>query len=50
MFKIAWILLGFASILLYETIKPRNFADVTPKAHLLGFSFILYLLSVSKVS
>ena len=50
MFKIAWILSGFASIPLCETIKPRNFPDVTLKAHLPGFNFILYRLSVSKVS
>jgi len=31
-------------------MKPRNFPDATPKAHLLGFNFILYRLSVSKVS
>ena len=40
--NIAWILLGLASIPLCETIKPRNFPDDTPKAHLLGFNFMLY--------
>ena len=50
MFSIAWILSGFASIPFCETMNPRNFLDETPKAYLLGFSFILYHLSVSKVS
>ena len=50
MFRISWILSRFASIPLYETIKPRNFLDATPKAHLLGSSFILYRLSILKVS
>ena len=50
MFRIAWILLGFALMPLYETIKSRNFPDATLKAHFLRFSFILYHLSVSKVS
>ena len=40
--NIAWILLELASIPLCETIKPRNFPDDTPKAHLLGFNFMLY--------
>ena len=34
----------------WRTIKPRNFPDANLKAHLLGFNFILYRLSVSKVS
>ena len=50
MFSIAWILSGFVSIPLCETIKPRNFPDDTPKVHLLGFNLILYCLSVSNVS
>ena len=50
MFSIAWILSGFTSIPLCETIKPRNFPDDTSKVHLLGFNFILYCLSVSNVS
>jgi len=50
MLSIAWILSGFASIPLYETMKLRNFPDETPKAHLLRFSFMLYHLSMSKVS
>ena len=41
MFNIAWILSGFASNPLCETIKSRNFLNATPKAHLLRFSFIL---------
>ena len=49
MFSIAWILSGFASIPLCETINPRNFPDDTPKAHLLGFNLILYCRSVSNV-
>ena len=48
MLSIAWILSGFASIPLCETVKPRNFPDETLKAHLLGFSFMLYHLSMSK--
>ena len=50
MSNMAWILSGFASIPLCETMNPINFPDETPNAHLLGFSFILYRLSVSKVS
>ena len=50
MFIIAWILSGFTSIPLYETMNLRNFPDETSKVHLLGFSYILYRLSVSKVS
>ena len=48
--RIALIFFGFASIPLCETMNPRNFPDATPKVHLLGFNFILYRLSVSKVS
>ena len=50
MSSIAWILSRFALIPLCETIKPRNFPDDTPKAHLLGFNFMLYYLSISNVS
>ena len=50
MSSIAWVLSGFALIPLWETINPRNFPDNTPKAHLLGFNFMLYYLSVSNVS
>ena len=35
---------------LKKTMNPRNFPDATPKAHLLGFNFILYCLSVLNVS
>ena len=48
MYKMAWILLGFASIPLYETMNTRNFLDETLKAHLLGFSLILYRLLCQK--
>jgi hypothetical protein len=48
--KMALILSGLALIPLYETIKPRNLPEETPKAHLLGFSFIWYLRSVLNVS
>ena len=41
---------GFASILLCETINPRNFPEETPKAHLDGLSFMLYYLSVLNIS
>ena len=50
MFSSAWILSGFALIHLCETMKPRNFPDETPKAHIFGFNFTLYHLSMSKVS
>ena len=48
--SITWILLRLALISLCETIKPRNFPDDTPKAHLLGFNFMLYYRNVSNVS
>ena len=38
-----FILSGFASIPQLLTIKPKNFPTETPKAHLAGFNFILYL-------
>ena len=37
----AFILSGFASIPRLLTIKPKNFPAETPKAHLVGFNFIL---------
>ena len=37
----AFILSRFASIPLWLTMKPINFPVDTPKAHLVGFSFIL---------
>ena len=49
-FCIAWILLGLASIPLCETMNLRNFPNKISKAHLLGFSFMLYHLSVLEVS
>uniref|UniRef100_A0A2N9H6D7 Uncharacterized protein n=1 Tax=Fagus sylvatica TaxID=28930 RepID=A0A2N9H6D7_FAGSY len=48
--RMALILSGLASIPLCETIKPRNLLEETPKAHLLGFSFIWYLRNVLNVS
>ena len=48
--RIALIFSRFALIPLCETMNPRNFPDATPKAYLLGFNFILYHLSVLKVS
>lgn len=44
-FNFAWILLGLASIPLYETMNPMTFPDELPKAHLLGINFLLYRLS-----
>ena len=41
---------GLTSIPLWDTINPKNFPVVTPNVHLLGFNFILYVRSVSKVS
>ena len=37
-----FILSGFASIPRLLTMKPMNFSADTPKAHLAGFSFMLY--------
>ena len=45
-----FILSGFASIPLLLTMKPRNFPAETPKAHLAGFSFILYSLKIWNAS
>ena len=42
----AFILSGFASIPLLLTIKPKNFQAKTPKAHLVGFNFMLYSLRI----
>ena len=36
-----FILSGFASIPQLLTMKPKNFPAETPKAHLVGFNFIL---------
>ena len=41
---------GFASIPLCDIMKLRNFPKESPKAHLAGFSFMLYCLSVLNVS
>ena len=46
----AFILSGFASIPRLLTMKPRNFPADTPKAHLAGFSFILYFLRIWNAS
>ena len=48
--RMALTFLGFASMPLCETINLRNFPEETPKAHLDGFSFMLYRLRVSNVS
>ena len=48
--RIALTFLGFASIPLWDTMNPRNFPKETPKAHMDGFNFMLYYLSVLKVS
>ena len=36
-----FILTRFASIPRLLAIKPKNFSEETPKAHLVGFNFIL---------
>ena len=41
MSSMALILSRFASILWLLTMKPKNFPVETPKAHLVGFNFIL---------
>ena len=46
----AFILSGFASIPPLLTMKPKNFPADTPKAHLAGFSFILYSLRIWNAS
>ena len=48
--KMAFTFFGLAFIPLYDTKKPRNFPEDTPNVHLVKFNFILYCLSVSKVS
>ena len=42
----AFILSEFASIPQLLTIKPKNFPAETPKAHLVGFNFMLYSLRI----
>ena len=44
------ILSGFASIPWLLTMKPRNFPTDTLKAHLAGFSFMLYSLRIWNAS
>ena len=41
MSNMAFILFGFASIPWLLTMKPKNFLVEIPKAHLVGFSFML---------
>ena len=38
-----------SSIPCFDTINPKNFLEVTPKVHLVGFNFILYFRRASKV-
>ena len=45
-----FILSGFASIPRLLTTKTRNFPADTPKAHLAGFSFMLYFLIIWNAS
>src|SRR3954463_16225550 len=47
---IVLILEGFASILRLETTYPSSCPVGTPKVHFPGFSFILYLRRLAKVS
>ena len=46
----AFILSGFASIPQLLTMKPMNFLADTLKAHLVGFSFMLYSLRIWNAS
>ena len=48
--RMAFTFFGLASISLCDTMKPRNFPEDTPNVHLVGFNFIMYCLSVLKVS
>ena len=41
MSSMVFILSGFAYIPQLLTMKPKNFSTETPKAHLVGFSFML---------
>ena len=45
-----FILSGFALIPRLLIIKPKNFLAETPKAHLAGFSFMLYSLRIWNAS
>ena len=49
MLNTSFILSGFASIPRLLTMKPRNFSADTPKAHLDGFSFMLYSLRLERL-
>ena len=48
--RIALSCAGFASIPLYVTMKPKNQAALTLKAHFKGLSFMPYALRMSKAS
>ena len=50
MSSITFILSGFASIPRLLTMKHRNFQTDTPKAHLAGFSYMLYSLRIWNAS
>ena len=50
MSSIAFILSRFSSIPRLLTMKPKNFPADTPKAHLAGFSFMLYFLRIWNAS
>ena len=45
-----FILSEFAFIPWLLTIKPKNFPDETPKAHLAGFNFMLYFFRIWNAS
>ena len=45
-----FILSGFALIPRWLTMKHRNFSADTPKAHLAGFSFMLYFFRIWNTS
>ena len=46
----AQILVGFASIPLLETMKPRSFPAGTPKTHFSGLSLMSHVRRLSNVS
>ncbi|KAM1233265.1 hypothetical protein ACFX2J_002988 [Malus domestica] len=48
--RIVWICLGCVLIPHWVTRYPKNLAEDTPNVHLVGLSFILYFLRMSKVS
>ena len=47
--KMALTLSRFASIPHYDTMNSKNLPEETPKTHLVGFNFMLYLQCVLKV-